>query len=192
MKFTEKNIDKLVDYLKKEKDQGNRIITFMDLIEIGEPAVQPLIELLMGTIEHLSASAARALGEMGEEGKIAIPSLRLQLKNSSDKIRFCSAFALAKLDCYEIIDELKKMIRIEKDPKLQFYYMLALYRLEGKESTMKNKIINLRKKNKITDQDMLLFQEIYNQINLKSAMKKNTDKTETISVDEVRKWINRL
>ena len=76
------------------------------LIEIGEPAVEALIPLIMHPDDEVGELAARALGEIGD--KRAVEPLIAALKDETREVRRYAAVALGNLGDKRAIEPLKE------------------------------------------------------------------------------------
>ena len=66
------------------------------LVEIGEPAVEPLIQALKDKMEFVRLGAARALGEIGDAR--AVEPLAKSLKDKKKDVREAAQEALEKIE----------------------------------------------------------------------------------------------
>ena len=86
----------------------------LTLIQIGEPAVPALVELLGSEDERLRARAASTLWGMGSKGKGAVPALALALADANFEVRVASAMALESMGP-DTTEAMPALIRALKD-----------------------------------------------------------------------------
>lgn len=83
-----------------------------ELVKIGEPSVNQLIESLSMTNENVRWCSAIALEKISPNGKQAIPYLVNALKDDHSNVRWCSALALGKFKekASSAVTELQKLL----------------------------------------------------------------------------------
>ncbi len=69
----------------------------MALAAVGPGAVKPLIEALRDPVNEKRAAAAYALGQMGYEGRDAMPPLQKALKDEEPSVRRAAAQAISRI-----------------------------------------------------------------------------------------------
>lgn len=90
-------------------DRGVREQAVRSLVEIGEPAIEPLGIFLQDPYNRGRNMAARALGLIGDPR--AIPALAEALKDQDEIIRSVAAWALGEIGDESAIPELLKVTR---------------------------------------------------------------------------------
>jgi HEAT repeat protein len=92
----EKLVPPMIDALK---NPDSRIATraVKALAAVGEPAIQPLIQLAADRDAFVRACAASALGQMGPSARAAVPMLANGVKDSHPVVRIASIEALTAI-----------------------------------------------------------------------------------------------
>ncbi|MFA5292433.1 MAG: MFS transporter [Phycisphaerae bacterium] len=119
------NTDELIEALNDPSfDVRYEAIVAMAARKPHRKTVLALIDVLGGADIELSATAAWALGQIGDAE--AIPALRKQLSAPYRILRARSARALGRLDDVESAPELLNLFAIETDPALKTAYASTL------------------------------------------------------------------
>ncbi len=105
-----KNIDGLIRDLKDE-DEGVRDAAVKALVNIGEPAVEPLIEALKDGNANFRYMAAEALEEIGD--RRAVEPLIEALKDKDFTVRGMAASALGNIKDARAVEPLIKALKDE-------------------------------------------------------------------------------
>jgi HEAT repeat protein len=94
----EQEIRRIIEILKNTKSSsGERQAAQGRLVEIGQPAIPPLIQALKNEKPEISLTAAYTLGRMGPAAKEAVPALIQALKDANSEVRRVTAYALGQI-----------------------------------------------------------------------------------------------
>lgn len=136
----EREIERLIEILKCTDIQILKR-TFVSLKEIGEPALQPLIETLENsTNDQLRRNVALALGEFTEHKNVVFEVLKKAIKTAHSYVRSGIVIALGELGDKRSIPLLVKAI---KDPDTSVSHLAARALVEIGDSQSVEPLIGL-------------------------------------------------
>lgn len=126
----EKKIYSLIEKFS-DKDQFVNGEAIIELVNIGEPAVEYLIKALQVEDENVRWCSAITLEKISPSGKQAIPFLIKALQDKNSNVRWCSALALGKYqaDATSGISELQKLL-YDEDYDVRWAAYISLSKID--------------------------------------------------------------
>lgn len=118
-------VDLLVAALLAKTDSRMRASLVRPLVEVGKPALQPLLSALSDERSAVRRAAADVLGQVGGP---AIGPLLKALKSSDPKVRAAAVRALGVAECKEAVEPLLAMVE-DEDSDVRLAVLLALGRI---------------------------------------------------------------
>jgi CubicO group peptidase (beta-lactamase class C family) len=128
----EKRIQSLIEKFN-DKDQFVNGEAIIELVKIGESAVEYLIKALQVEDENVRWCSAIALEKISPLGKQAIPFLIKSLQDKNSNVRWCSALALGnyQTEANSAITELQKLL-FDKDYDVRWAAYISLNKIDKK------------------------------------------------------------
>jgi protein-S-isoprenylcysteine O-methyltransferase Ste14/ubiquinone biosynthesis protein UbiJ len=126
---TGQNVEELVKVIKETDDWSDKYNAAMSLGEIGEPAVQQLIQLSKDEIDVVREYSVRALGKI--QSKKAVQPLIEALQDKNRNVRIQAVSALGEIRSEEAVQPL---IQALSDEKIRYWVAEALGKIGSEEA----------------------------------------------------------
>jgi len=130
--FAQQNVKALIDKFN-DNDPWVNGEAIIELVKIGESAVDELILSLQDKNDNVRWCSAIALEKISPAGKQAIPFLIQALQDKNSDVRWCSALALGKYqaDATSAISELQKLL-FDEDYDVRWAAYISLRKIDKK------------------------------------------------------------